>query len=300
MATEPDAHRHQWSVVAFRFVDGRPVMLQRCECGEERTVPAWDRAWTPPAAWRLVGGGTPHLAGRLMQPVPPDALAYLQGHEPMADAIKVDAWSDVACPWCYIGKRNLEAGIVAYGGPVEVEYHSFELSPDTPVDFEGSETDYLMQIKGITAEQAEAMHARVSGIAAGVGLRYDFASVKHTRTVKAHQLMHYAKSRGLQHEAAERLFSAYFAEGRHIGHDESLAALAAEIGLDEADVVRSLLEEEHLADVRADQQQAIAYGIRGVPFYVLDGRYGLSGAQPPETFAAALAAVAEERAALPG
>jgi predicted DsbA family dithiol-disulfide isomerase len=291
----PDAHRHGWSVDRFQFVADRPMVLQRCGCGAERAVRAWDRSWAPPAAWRLVGGGMPQLAGRLMHPVPPDALAILREPQRVADAINVDAWSDVACPWCYIGKRNLEAGIAAFGGPVEVEYHSFELAPDTPVDFDGSEIDYLMQIKGITREQAEAMHERVAGIAADVGLRYDFASVKHTRTVKAHQLMHYAKARGLQEEAAERLFGAYFVEGRHIGRDESLAALAAEIGLDEADVLRALRGDEHLADVRADQQQAIAYGIRGVPFYVLDGRYGLSGAQPAGTFAAALRAVAEER-----
>ena len=274
------------------------MMLQRCTCGAKRSVPAWDRSWTPPAAWRLVAGAGPQLGGRLMEPVTLEALAPLGRQGPMADAIKVDAWSDVACPWCYIGKRNLEAGIAIYGGPVEVEYHSFELAPDTPIDFDGSERDYLMRIKGITAEQADAMHERVAGIAAGVGLRYDFASVKHTRTVKAHQLLHYAKARGRQREAAERLFSAYFVEGRHIGRDESLAALAAEIGLDAGDVLRSLGDEEHLADVRADQQQAIVYGIRGVPFFVLDGRFGVSGAQPPETVAAALANVAEQGSAV--
>jgi predicted DsbA family dithiol-disulfide isomerase len=297
---QASAHRHQWSVAAFRLVEDRPTMLQRCACGAERAMPAWDRSWTPPAAWRLVGGAAPPLDGRLMQPTSPVGLAVRHRDGPVTDAIVVDAWSDVACPWCYIGKRNLEAGIAAYGGPVEVEYHSFELAPDTPVDFEGSETDYLMQIKGITREQAEAMHERVAIIAAGVGLRYDFASVRHTRTVKAHQLMHYAKARGLQQEAAERLFSAYFVEGRHIGRDDSLASLAADIGLDAADVQRSLREAEHLDDVRADQQQAIAYGIRGVPFYVLDGRYGLSGAQPPATFAAALRTVAEGPGALTG
>ena len=289
-----DDHRHQWSVAAFRLDDGRPLMVQRCDCGAERSVPAWDRSWTPPAAWRLVGGAGPSLGGRLMEPVDLAVLAPLRVRRSMPDAIKVDAWSDIACPWCYIGKRNLEAGIAAHGGPVKVEYHSFELAPDTPVDFDGSERDYLMHIKGISADQADAMHDRVAGIAAGVGLRFDFASVKHTRTVKAHQLLHFAKARGRQHEAAERLFSAYFVEGAHIGRDESLATLAAEIGLDREDVLRSLAGNEHLADVRADQQGAIAYGIRGVPFYVLDGRYGLSGAQPPETFAAALASVAEQ------
>lgn len=221
----------------------------------------------------------------------------------MSNAIKVDVWSDVACPWCYIGKRNLEAGIATFAADgagrnvdVDVEYHSFELAPDTPVDFDGTELDYLTRAKGITETQAQQMLDRVTGVAAAAGLRYDFSAVRHTRTVKAHQLLHYAKARGLQHEAKERLLSAYFVEGRHIGRDEDLADMAAELGLDREDVLRSLRDDEFLADVRADQAQATAYGIRGVPFFVLDGRYALSGAQPPDAFAAALAKVADERA----
>ena len=218
----------------------------------------------------------------------------------VSDAIKVDVWSDVACPWCYIGKRNLEAGIERFGAvsgrpEVEVEYHSFELAPDTPIDFDGGEIDYLMQVKGIDRESARAMLERVTRIAADAGLRYDMASVKHTRTVKAHQLVHYAKGRGQQAEMKERLLRAYFVEGRHIGRDEDLADLAAEIGLDRDGVLRSLAMEEHLEAVRDDQRQALAYGIHGVPFFVFDGRYGLSGAQPPDAFAAALEQVAQER-----
>lgn len=215
-------------------------------------------------------------------------------------AIKLDVWSDIACPWCYIGKRNLEAGIAAFTADgdqprVEVEFHSFELAPDTPVDFEGSELDYLAGIKGISREQAAQMLARVTGIAAGVGLAYDFGAVKHTRTVKAHQLLHYAKARGRQHDMKERLMSAYFVEGRHVGRDDELARLAAEIGLDPDDVQRSLHDEEFLEAVRADQAQAAAYGIGGVPFFVIDAKYGLSGAQPPEVFAEALRRVAGKR-----
>lgn len=218
----------------------------------------------------------------------------------MSDAIKVDVWSDVACPWCYIGKRNLESGIAAFIAAnaehdVEVEYHSFELAPDTPVDFDGTELDYLVGAKGIDAAQAQQMLDRVTGVAAAAGLSYHFADVKHTRTVKAHQLLHYAKARGIQREAKERLLSAYFVEGRHIGRDEDLADLAVDLGLDRTDVLRSLREDEFLADVRADQAQATAYGIRGVPFFVLDEKYALSGAQPPETFAAALGQIADER-----
>lgn len=221
--------------------------------------------------------------------------------QPVTDEIKVDVWSDVACPWCYIGKRNLETGIAEYsrrgsGSPVVVEYHSFELAPDTPIDFEGSELEYLMSIKGIGREQAGQMLERVTRIAATAGLDYDFESVRHTRTVKAHQLVHHAKARGLQAEANERLFRAYFVEGRHIGRDEELADLGAETGLDRDEVLRLLATDRYLADVRDDERQAAAYGIRGVPFYMLDRRYGLAGAQPSETFAAALARVAEKRA----
>ena len=231
-------------------------------------------------------------AGRLL-------TSILNGSPPVGEVIKVDVWSDVACPWCYIGKRNLEAGMAAYTEsgerpPVEVEYHSFELAPDTPLDFDGSELDYLMGVKSIGRDAAEQMLARVSAIAADVGLEYDFESVKHTRTVKAHQLVHYAKAHGLQAEAKERLLRAYFVEGRHIGREPELADLAAEINLDRADVLRSLKADDYLPAVLADQQLAIGYGIRGVPFYVIGERYGLSGAQPPETFASALAQVADE------
>lgn len=221
----------------------------------------------------------------------------------MKDVIKVDVWSDIACPWCYVGKRRLESGVEAFRVEhrtidVDVEYHSFELSPETPVDYAGSEIDFLREHKGVPEAQARAMIARITGIAAEVGLRYDFDALQHTNTRKAHQLVHYAKAHGRQHEAVERLMSAYFVEGRHVGRDEDLAELAAEIGLDRDDVLRSLAAEEHLPALRRDQAQAADYGITGVPFYVVDGRYGISGAQRPETFTEALRQVAAERAAV--
>ena len=128
------------------------------------------------------------------------------------------------------------------------------------------------------------MLERVTAIAASVGLEYDFSSVRHIKTLKAHQVLHLAKARGLQLEVAERLFRGYFVEGRHVGHDDSLAELAA------------LADERFAGDVAADLAQARAYGINGVPFYVLEGRYGVSGAQDPEVFANALRQVAAERA----
>ena len=218
----------------------------------------------------------------------------------MTEAIKIDIWSDIACPWCYIGKRKLEDGMEQYAAdgdsaPIEIEYHSFELSPDTPVDFEGSEAEFLASHKGFPVEQAQVMLDRVTEIAAGVGLDYDFDNIKHANTVKAHQLIHYAKARGLQLEAKERLLKAYFVEGRNVGRVEDLADLAVELGFDRDDVVRSLSSDEFLNDVRNDQNQAIQLGIQGVPFFVIEGKYGISGAQDASVFANALRQVAGEK-----
>jgi predicted DsbA family dithiol-disulfide isomerase len=222
----------------------------------------------------------------------------------MTDAIKIDVWSDIACPWCYIGKRNLETGLAAASADedapnVEVEFHSFELSPDTPVDFEGGEAEYLSSHKGVSAAQAREMLDRVSGIAADAGLAYRFDLLKHTNTVKAHELLHFAKEQGRQLELAERLMSAYFTEGRHLGREDELVSLAADAGLDPDAARRALQSGSYLAAVRADQAQATAYGINGVPFFVIDGKYGVSGAQPPEAFAQVVRQVwAEHREAV--
>jgi predicted DsbA family dithiol-disulfide isomerase len=213
----------------------------------------------------------------------------------VSEPIKVDIWSDIACPWCFIGKRKFERGAALFGGDVEVEYHSFELSPDTPVDFEGTEVEFLAGHKGIPEHSARQMIDRVTGIAQQVGLQYDYDALQHTNTVKAHELLQFAKSRGKQLELKERLLSAYFVEGRHVGRDEDLADLAAEVGLDRAEALAALRENRHLADVRADQDLAREYGIQGVPFFVFDGKYGVSGAQEAETFANVLEQVRNEK-----
>ncbi len=220
----------------------------------------------------------------------------------MSEPIKIDIWSDIACPWCYIGKRRFESGSALFSEAgddraVEVEYHSFELSPDTPVDFDGTEVDFLAGHKGIPAEQVHQMLDRVTGIAASVGLDYDFGTLQHTNTVKAHELLHFAEANGKQLELAERLFRAYFVEGGHVGRVSDLADLAAEVGLDH-DAARAALESgEYLAAVRDDQRTAAEFGINGVPFFVIDGRYGVSGAQEASTFAQALEQVWTERSA---
>ncbi|WP_226533011.1 DsbA family oxidoreductase [Microbacterium paraoxydans] len=207
----------------------------------------------------------------------------------MTEPISIDIWSDIACPWCYIGKRNLEKGLEAVAGDadapqVAITFHSFELSPDTPVDFDGDEIDFLAGHKGMPRDQVEQMLANVTGVAADAGLQYRFDLLQHTNTVKAHELLHFAKAEGLQHEMEERLMSAYFTEGKHVGRIDDLVELAVEVGLDADRARAALVSEQYLPAVRQDQAQARAYGIQGVPFFVVDGQYGISGAQPPAAF----------------
>ncbi|MDQ0743165.1 putative DsbA family dithiol-disulfide isomerase [Clavibacter sp. B3I6] len=209
-------------------------------------------------------------------------------------ALRVDVWSDIACPWCYVGKRRFEAGVRAFAArtpdapAIEITYRSFELAPDTPVDFAGTEVDFLAGHKGIPAERVRTMLADMTALAAAEGLSYDYDALQHTNTVLAHELLHLARERGVQLEMVERLLRAYFTEGRHVGRVPDLVDLAVEVGLD-ADEVRAALESHrHLDDVRADQAQAVAYGIQGVPFFVIDERFGISGAQDPSVFASAL------------
>lgn len=217
----------------------------------------------------------------------------------MTTPLKVDIWSDIACPWCYVGKRRFEEALVTFDAsgaarPVEIEYHSFELAPDTPVDFDGSEVDFLAGYKGMPREQVAQMLEQMTGVAASVGLSYDFDALQHTKTLKAHELLHHAKAKGLQGEMKERLLRAYFEEGRHLGHVDELVALATEVGLD-ADETRAVLESGALAPaVAQDIAQARAYGIQGVPFFVVDGKYGVSGAQEPAVFVQVLETAAAE------
>ena len=196
----------------------------------------------------------------------------------MSSPTKVDTWSYSAAPWCYSGKRRLEAAVAAFDGEVEVEYHSYELAPDTPVDFEGSQADYLAQ-KGFPAAEIPTMLERVSEIARTVGLDYDYDVNQPTRTLKAHELLHFAKAHGRQVEMKERLMTAYFERGEHVGRIEDLVTMAEEVGIDPTATRRALESGEFAQAVQADIQQAAAYGIRGVPFFVVDGKYGVSGAQ---------------------
>jgi len=213
----------------------------------------------------------------------------------VSNSIKVDIWSDVQCPWCYIGKRKFEAAAAAFDGEVEVEYHSFELAPDTPVDYDGTPAQYLAERKGLPMPQVEQMIQRVTDIAASVGLEYHYEHVHQTNTIKAHELLHLAKEHGRQAEMKEALLKAYFVDGGHVGRIPDLADLAADLGFDRDEVVDALESERYLPAVKADVAQADAYGISGVPFFVFEERYGVSGAQDTTVFADVLRQLSAEK-----
>jgi predicted DsbA family dithiol-disulfide isomerase len=217
----------------------------------------------------------------------------------MNQPVKVDVWSDIACPWCFVGKRRFEAAASTFraeGGEVEVEYHSYQLSPTAPTENPGPAAEHLARHLRVPVEQAEQMHAQMTELAASVGLAYDFDALQQTNTLLAHQLLHLAKTHGRQVDMKERLMSAHFEQGRHVGRIDELVDLAAEIGLDRDEVRAALTEGRYLADVDADRDQGFEYGINGVPFHVIDGRFAVSGAQEPAVFVDALRRAAGEPA----
>jgi predicted DsbA family dithiol-disulfide isomerase len=204
--------------------------------------------------------------------------------------VKVEIWSDVVCPWCYIGKRRFESALAAFEhrDEVEVEWRSFELDPQAAPDTGEDPVERLARKYGMTREDALAAHARVTGLAAQEGLTYRLDVARPANTFDAHRLLHLAAERGLQAAAEERLFAAYFTEGRSLGDPETLVALAVEVGVDEA-AAREMLRGDAYADaVAGDEREASELGISGVPFFVIDRRYGISGAQPAELIGQAL------------
>ena len=204
--------------------------------------------------------------------------------------MKIEIWSDVVCPWCYIGKRRFEAALARFDGrgAVEVLWRSFELDPNAPRRQEGSLEEMLANKYGVTPEQAQAMNARVTKLAAQEGLDYHLDQAQRGNTFDAHRLLHLAAAHGRQGEVKERLLHAYFTEGRSISEVEALVAIGREAGLP-ADEVRTMLaSDRYAADVRTDEQRAAAFGIRGVPFFVIDEQFGISGAQETDVFLSAL------------
>jgi predicted DsbA family dithiol-disulfide isomerase len=212
--------------------------------------------------------------------------------------MKIEVWSDVVCPFCYVGKRRLEAALAAFPhrDAVEVVWRSFELAPDAPAET-GEPLDAMLARKySMGLAEARAANARVSAMAAEVGLEFRLEQARSGNTFDAHRLLHHAAARGLGGAAKERLLRAYFTEGRAIGARDELVALAVELGLDEDEVRAALEGDAHADAVRADQREARELGVQGVPFFVIDRRYAVSGAQPEAVFAEALARAWAERA----
>lgn len=199
--------------------------------------------------------------------------------------MQVEVFSDVVCPWCYIGKRHLEQALAEFphADDVTVTYRSYQLSPDTPKDATGTLTEMLAAKYGVSESQAQAMNDRVSGVAAEAGLEYHLEAAHPANTVDAHRLLHFASAQGKQAELKERLLAAYFTEGKRIGDAEVLVAEAEAVGLDGAAARAVLASDEYSDEVNADFSLARAFGITGVPFFVIDRKFGLSGAQPAAT-----------------
>jgi predicted DsbA family dithiol-disulfide isomerase len=199
--------------------------------------------------------------------------------------LTVEIWSDVVCPWCYIGKRRFEAAVERFDGDVDVVWRSFELDPSAPAVRAHGASEHLAAKYGMSVEQAEASHAQMTELAAQEGLEYHFERVHGGNSFDAHRLIHLAAAHGKQGEAQERVMRAYFTEGVPIGDREALIGLGDELGLD----ARAALESDEYGDaVREDEQLAHRIGIQGVPFFVLGRRYGVSGAQPAEALVQAL------------
>ncbi|MEX2529936.1 MAG: DsbA family oxidoreductase [Gemmatimonadota bacterium] len=200
-----------------------------------------------------------------------------------SEPIEVEIWSDVVCPWCYIGKRRFEGAVEQVGAPVRVTWRSFELDPSAPREPDPDLAGALARKYGMGPDEARGMLDQMTRVAADEGLDFDFANAKGGNTLDAHRLIHFARGAGGNEAASamkERLLRAYFLEGRPIADRTTLAELASELGHDREDVQHLLESEELVQEVRSDEQRARELGIRGVPFFVLDGKLGISGAQP--------------------
>ncbi|MCZ2859038.1 DsbA family oxidoreductase [Blastococcus sp. VKM Ac-2987] len=198
--------------------------------------------------------------------------------------MQVEVWSDVVCPWCYIGKRRLEAALEEFPhrDQVEVVWRSFQLDPSVPEGETHPTLPALARKYGTSVEQMQANMAHVEQVAAGEGLEYHLADAVSGNTLLAHELLHLAAEHGKRNELKERLLHAYFEEGRPVFDVDSLVPHAVEVGLDEAEVREALTDRRYLAAVRQEGATAQALGATGVPFFVVDRKYGAAGAQPAE------------------
>ncbi|HEY2272271.1 MAG TPA: DsbA family oxidoreductase [Jatrophihabitantaceae bacterium] len=204
--------------------------------------------------------------------------------------MQVEIWSDVVCPWCYLGKVRFEKALseFVHRDEVSVRHRSFQLDPGAPSDSTVDTSSSLAAKYGLTPERVDAMQREMEARAASDGLEYHLDGQRTGNTHTAHRLLQLAADQGRQDELLERMYRAYFTEHGSVFDADALRGLALESGLAQGDVDRVLAGDAYADAVEADLEQAHAYGITGVPFYVIDGRFGISGAQPVEVFSAAL------------
>lgn len=210
--------------------------------------------------------------------------------------LSVDIYSDIACPWCFIGKRRFEKAVEAlpFSEKIDVKWHAFQLDPSLPDHYEGSELDYLVKAKGMPADQVAGMLQHVAEQAAAEGLSYDFDALRPANSFTALRLLALAKNHDMGNAMKEALLSAHFEKGLDTGDKETLQRIAEHIGLDAAEAAEVLTGDKYTDEVRADGVRARELGVSGVPFFILDNKYGISGAQPSEVFEQALSQVWKE------
>lgn len=210
--------------------------------------------------------------------------------------MKIEVWSDFVCPFCYIGKRRLEIALdeFQHKDKVEVTFKSFELDPTVQTDSTISIHESLAQKYGMSVEKAKEMNQGVIDQAKEVGLDYNFDEMSPTNTFDAHRLAKFAETKGKLAEMTERLLHAHFVESKQVSEHDTLIDLAGEVGLDKEEVKSVLSSNQFEKEVRAEETEAQTIGVRGVPFFVINRKYAISGAQPKEVFADALQKVWEE------
>lgn len=200
--------------------------------------------------------------------------------------MKIEIWSDIMCPFCYIGKRRFEAALAQFEhkDAMEVEWKSYLLSPDLQTSPDKSMHQFLAEHKGVSIDEAKQMHAYVADMAAKSGLVYDFDKAIPANSFNAHRFLYFAKVHGKQDEAEEKLFSAYFTEGKNIDDAQTIMAIGETLGLDTTALANAMGSDAFVNDVIADVQEAQQIGVRGVPFFVFNRKYAISGAQESNAF----------------
>jgi protein disulfide-isomerase len=210
--------------------------------------------------------------------------------------MKINIWSDVRCPFCYIGKRKFERALERFPHKeqVEVVWRSFQLDPGLKTDPDLHAYDYLAKVKGLHRDQVIQMHDHVRKAAADVGLEFDFDHAVVANSFNAHRLIQFAKEQGMGSQAEERLFKAYFTEGKNIDDRQTLIQLGTELQLDPHELERMLDSDKYSDKVEEDEEMARSIGIRGVPFFIINDAVAVSGAQSPALFLQALEQAWEE------